>query len=91
MDLVTCLLDCDLGTNASAKIKAHPFFDEIDWAKLLRKEYVPCFRPPHLDPVPAVYDTCRLGIPEVAPEVDVEALRQRMFKQFGAFMSRDVA
>lgn len=97
MDLVTCLLDCDrlrrLDTDVSAEIKAHPFFDEIDWAKLLRKEYVPCFRPPPLDPVPKVDDTCRLGQeepPYVPREIDEEGLKQHLrFMQWGKSMSRD--
>lgn len=98
MDLVTRLLDCDrlrrLGTNVSAEIKAHPFFDEIDWAKLLRTEYVPCFRPPPLDPMPEINDTCRLGIeepPYVPREGEEEALKQKQlrFVQWGESMSRD--
>lgn len=35
-----------LGANGSEAIKSHPFFDDIDWPKLLRKDYVPSFRPP---------------------------------------------
>ncbi|KAH8821904.1 serine/threonine protein kinase, AGC family [Xylogone sp. PMI_703] len=67
-ELVTRLLDPDpltrLGANGSSEIKAHPFFNGIDWAKLLRKEYVPCFRPRPLDPMANVDDTCRLGLEE---------------------------
>lgn len=35
-----------LGANGSEEIKSHPFFDDIDWPKLLRKDYAPSFRPP---------------------------------------------
>jgi serum/glucocorticoid-regulated kinase 2 len=39
-----------LGANGASEIKAHPFFDCIDWAKLLRREYEPTFKPNNHDP-----------------------------------------
>ena len=42
-----------LGANGASEIKAHPFFDCIDWAKLLRREYEPTFKPND-------HDTCSL-------------------------------
>ena len=38
-----------LGAHGSEEIKSHPFFDEMDWPKLRRKEYIPGFRPPLVD------------------------------------------
>ncbi|KAM5353561.1 hypothetical protein ACJ41O_000211 [Fusarium nematophilum] len=34
-----------LGANGVAEIKDHPFFDQIDWEKLRRREYEPAFKP----------------------------------------------
>jgi serum/glucocorticoid-regulated kinase 2 len=57
-DILTKLLNRNpkqrLGANGASEIKAHPFFDCIDWAKLLRREYEPTFKPND-------YDTCSLG------------------------------
>ncbi|KAI5287865.1 hypothetical protein KEM54_005666 [Ascosphaera aggregata] len=48
-DLLTRLLDRDpqrrLGANGAAEIKAHHFFSNIDWRKLLERKYEPSFRP----------------------------------------------
>jgi serum/glucocorticoid-regulated kinase 2 len=48
-DILTKLLNRNpkqrLGANGVSEIKAHPFFDCIDWAKLLRREYEPTFKP----------------------------------------------
>lgn len=48
-DLLTRLLDRDpqrrLGANGAAEIKAHHFFANIDWRKLLQRKYEPSFRP----------------------------------------------
>lgn len=48
-DLLTRLLDRDpqrrLGANGAAEIKAHHFFSNIDWRKLLQRKYEPSFRP----------------------------------------------
>ena len=48
-DLLTKLLDrspeARLGTNGAAEITAHPFFDAIDWRKLMQREYEPAFKP----------------------------------------------
>jgi serum/glucocorticoid-regulated kinase 2 len=48
-DLLTKLLNRDpkkrLGANGSAEIKAHPFFHDIDWRKLLQRKYEPTFKP----------------------------------------------
>lgn len=48
-DLLTRLLDRDpqrrLGANGAAEIKAHHFFSNIDWRKLLQRKYEPSFKP----------------------------------------------
>jgi serum/glucocorticoid-regulated kinase 2 len=48
-DLLTRLLDRDpqrrLGANGAADIKAHHFFSNIDWRKLLQRKYEPSFKP----------------------------------------------
>jgi serine/threonine protein kinase len=48
-DLLTRLLDRDpqrrLGSNGAAEIKAHHFFSNIDWRKLLQRKYEPTFKP----------------------------------------------
>ncbi|KAL0586577.1 hypothetical protein ABG067_003751 [Albugo candida] len=36
-----------LGANGCSEVKNHPFFEDIDWEKLLRKEIQPPFRPCH--------------------------------------------
>ncbi|OJD15566.1 AGC/AKT protein kinase [Emergomyces pasteurianus Ep9510] len=52
-DLLTRLLDRDpnrrLGANGAAEIKAHHFFSNIDWRKLLQRKYEPSFRPDVVD------------------------------------------
>ncbi|TPX22712.1 hypothetical protein DIZ76_014591 [Coccidioides immitis] len=52
-DLLTRLLDRDpqrrLGANGAAEIKAHHFFANIDWRKLLQRKYEPSFRPNVVD------------------------------------------
>lgn len=48
-DILTKLLDRRpdkrLGVNGAAEIKAHEFFDRIDWRKLLERKYEPVFKP----------------------------------------------
>lgn len=48
-DLLTKLLNRDpekrLGVNGAEEIKAHPFFEAIDWRKLLQRKYEPVFKP----------------------------------------------
>ena len=34
------------GPTDAEEIKEHPWFDELDWSKILRKEYTPEFIPP---------------------------------------------
>ncbi|OKL57301.1 Serine/threonine-protein kinase gad8 [Talaromyces atroroseus] len=52
-DLLTRLLDRDpqrrLGANGAAEIKAHHFFSNIDWRKLLQRKYEPTFKPNVID------------------------------------------
>jgi serum/glucocorticoid-regulated kinase 2 len=64
-DILTKLLTRNpkkrLGANGASEIKAHPFFNCIDWAKLLRREYEPTFKPND-------HDTCSLGSCSFAPE-----------------------
>ncbi|KAI9678255.1 MAG: hypothetical protein M1817_006200 [Caeruleum heppii] len=48
-DLLTKLLDRNpqrrLGCNGASEIKAHRFFNSIDWRKLLQRKYEPNFKP----------------------------------------------
>ena len=48
-DLLTQLLDRNpasrLGANGAAEIKAHAFFNSIDWRRLLQRKYEPSFKP----------------------------------------------
>ena len=48
-DLLTQLLDRNpekrLGAKGPSEIKAHPFFNSIDWRKLLQRKYEPTFKP----------------------------------------------
>ena len=48
-DLLTQLLDRNperrLGAKGPSEIKAHPFFNSIDWRKLLQRKYDPTFKP----------------------------------------------
>lgn len=48
-DILTKLLnrnpDQRLGANGASEVRAHPFFDEIDWDKLYQREYEPAFKP----------------------------------------------
>ena len=48
-DLLTRLLDRNperrLGANGASEIKAHHFFANIDWRKLLQRKYEPSFKP----------------------------------------------
>ncbi|KAN0076465.1 Protein kinase-like domain containing protein [Elaphomyces granulatus] len=52
-DLLMRLLDRDpqrrLGANGAADIKAHHFFSNIDWRKLLQRKYEPSFKPNVVD------------------------------------------
>jgi serum/glucocorticoid-regulated kinase 2 len=71
-DILTKLLSRNpkqrLGANGASEIKAHPFFDCIDWAKLLRREYEPTFKPNDHDP--PLY-TCSFA-PEFTDNYDLE-------------------
>ncbi|KAL8769723.1 MAG: hypothetical protein Q9209_004339 [Squamulea sp. 1 TL-2023] len=52
-DLLTQLLDRNpdrrLGAKGPSEIKAHPFFNSIDWRKLLQRKYDPTFKPNVVD------------------------------------------
>ncbi|RMZ76666.1 hypothetical protein DV738_g4784, partial [Chaetothyriales sp. CBS 135597] len=52
-DLLSRLLDRNperrLGANGAAEIKAHHFFANIDWRKLLQRKYEPSFKPSVVD------------------------------------------
>ncbi|KAK5991529.1 Serine/threonine-protein kinase gad8 [Cladobotryum mycophilum] len=73
-DLLTKLLNRDpkkrLGANGSAEIKAHPFFHDIDWRKLLQRKYEPTFKPSVADAL----DTANFD-----PEFTSEAPRIHMW------------
>ncbi|KAK3905089.1 serine/threonine protein kinase-like protein [Staphylotrichum tortipilum] len=53
-DLVLRLLDRDaatrLGVRGAAEVRAHKFFEDIDWGKAVRKEYEMKFKPAVLNP-----------------------------------------
>lgn len=34
-----------LGANGATEVKAHPFFEDLDWQKVLHREYKPVFTP----------------------------------------------
>ncbi|KAL8907198.1 MAG: hypothetical protein Q9207_001564 [Kuettlingeria erythrocarpa] len=52
-DLLAQLLDRNperrLGAKGPSEIKAHPFFNSIDWRKLLQRKYDPTFKPNVVD------------------------------------------
>jgi len=43
-----------LGANGVAEIKAHPFFTDVDWRKILKREYELVLKPKE---APVVFDT----------------------------------
>ncbi|KAL1862013.1 Serine/threonine-protein kinase [Paecilomyces lecythidis] len=96
-DLLTRLLDRDpqrrLGANGAADIKAHHFFSNIDWRKLLQRKYEPSFRPNVVD----ARDTANFDreFTSEAPTdsyVDGPVLSQTMQQQFeGWSYNRPVA
>ncbi|KAH6853811.1 serine/threonine-protein kinase gad8 [Chaetomium sp. MPI-CAGE-AT-0009] len=48
-DILTRLLDREpgqrLGAGGAAEVKAHPFFGDINWSKLMQRGYEPVFKP----------------------------------------------
>ncbi|KAM5450638.1 Serine/threonine-protein kinase [Microsporum audouinii] len=67
-DIITKLLDPRperrLGANGGApEIKAHPFFDDVDWHKLDLREYRPPFRPNYV-----MWSFGRYGFPISMPD-----------------------
>ncbi|KOS20481.1 Serine/threonine-protein kinase gad8 [Escovopsis weberi] len=89
-DLLTKLLNRDpkkrLGANGSAEIKAHPFFHDIDWRKLLQRKYEPTFKPSVADALDTKnFDT---EFTEETPQdsyVEGPVLSQTMQNQFHGF------
>ncbi|RAO72865.1 uncharacterized protein BHQ10_008877 [Talaromyces amestolkiae] len=87
-DLLTRLLDRDpqsrLGANGADEIKAHYFFSNIDWCRLLQKEYEPAFKPSMID----VLDTSNFDKKRRRLEdslVKDKALSQPMQDQFAGW------
>jgi serum/glucocorticoid-regulated kinase 2 len=76
-----------LGVNGAAEIKAHPFFAQIDWKRLLNKKYAAPFRPA----VHSATDTSNFD-QEFTNEVPADSvvdndfyLSDSMQKQFGGW------
>ncbi|CAF9915766.1 MAG: hypothetical protein GOMPHAMPRED_000846 [Gomphillus americanus] len=89
-DLLTQLLDRNpasrLGANGAAEIKAHAFFNSIDWRRLLQRKYEPSFKPNVTDAL----DTANFDIEftQEAPTdsyVDGPVLSQTMQQQFAGW------
>nr|CCA21231.1 protein kinase putative [Albugo laibachii Nc14] len=68
-----------LGANGCSDVKTHPFFEDIDWDKLLRKEIQPPFRPCHTamnnGEAPLNFDSefTRLPLPSADPSTYAHA------------------
>ncbi|KAI4282709.1 MAG: hypothetical protein L6R38_002756 [Xanthoria sp. 2 TBL-2021] len=89
-DLLTQLLDRNpdkrLGAKGPSEIKAHPFFNSIDWRKLLQRKYDPTFKPNVVDAL----DTANFDreFTQEAPTdsyVDGPMLSQTMQEQFAGW------
>ncbi|KAI4213551.1 MAG: hypothetical protein LQ351_003775 [Letrouitia transgressa] len=89
-DLLTQLLDRNperrLGAKGASEIKAHPFFNSIDWRKLLQRKYDPSFKPNVVD----ARDTANFDreFTQEAPTdsyVDGPMLSQTMQQQFAGW------
>jgi serum/glucocorticoid-regulated kinase 2 len=87
-DISIKLFNCDpeqrLGAKGVAEIKAHPFFDDIDWHKIFQREYEPILKPndahERLDTNPQDFD-----VPTVSPkmsEEEAQKLSDKMIEQF---------
>lgn len=87
-DLLAKLLCRDplrrLGANGSEDVKSHPFFDEIDWPKLLRKEYIPPFRSPVMGRAKPIPST-GCAYPDSSPPISKETEERvgALFKEWG--------
>lgn len=96
-DLLTRLLDRDpqrrLGANGAAEIKAHHFFSNIDWRKLLQRKYEPTFKPSVVDALDTEnFDKDFTNERPVDSVVNDNALSQTMQEQFtGWSYNRPVA
>lgn len=89
--LLTGLLQKDpkkrLGTNNAAEIRAHPFFAQIDWKRLMAKKYAAPFKPQ----VESLTDTSNFDV-EFTNEVPADSVVDKDFylsdsvqKQFGGW------
>ncbi|MDI1488777.1 MAG: Serine/threonine-protein kinase [Ramalina farinacea] len=96
-DLLTQLLDRNpahrLGAKGPSEIKAHPFFQAIDWRKLLQRRYDPTFRPNVQDALDtANFDREFTSEAPTDSYVDGPMLSQTMQQQFtGWSYNRPVA
>ncbi|PYI04038.1 kinase-like protein [Aspergillus sclerotiicarbonarius CBS 121057] len=89
-DLLTRLLDLDplrrLGANGPDEVKSHPFFDEIDWDKLVKKEYVPSFQAPlPQDRWPGGEEFCAEEVKSVWRKEKLRVLSDELLDQFEGF------
>jgi len=78
-----------LGAHGSEEIKSHPFFDEMDWPKLRRKEYIPGFRPPLVDERALLLKTERpCGEPDLSKFRISRDEEDRLWAIFSGFTTR---
>ncbi|KAL9102649.1 MAG: hypothetical protein Q9163_002235 [Psora crenata] len=89
-DLLTQLLDRRpdhrLGAKGPSEIKAHPFFQAIDWRKLLQRRYDPTFRPNVTDALDtANFDREFTSEPPTDSYVEGPMLSQTMQQQFSGW------
>ncbi|KAL6889090.1 hypothetical protein GGI43DRAFT_225038 [Trichoderma evansii] len=82
-----------LGFNGVSEIKAHPFFNDIDWEKLARRECIPPFKPQHSialfkeerDPPPLdmneVISWWPASLPDPEPDPKVPSRSSRLHKR----------
>ena len=87
-DLLVQLLDRRpdhrLGAKGPSEIKAHPFFNQIDWRKLLQRRYDPTFKPnvvrdpitPNVGSMVADRDSPMQWIRQILIESSLRKLRQ---------------
>ncbi|MCJ1235211.1 hypothetical protein MMC14_003178 [Varicellaria rhodocarpa] len=89
-DLLTQLLDRRperrLGANGASEIKAHQFFHQIDWRKLLQRKYEPTFKPSVTDALDtANFDREFTSEAPTDSYVDGPMLSQTMQQQFAGW------
>ena len=75
-----------LGVTGADAIKRHPFFAQIDWARLLRKKIVPPFKPSVSSPVDVSnFDTVFTAEAPLDSVVEGSQLSRTVQEQFSDF------